>query len=175
MAVSRKSEIPLSSIKINGTTLEQVHQFKYLGTIITSDGRCQTEVKGRIAKTTFQKMKHIMTNKSLSFETRKRVLKCYVEPVLLYGCEARTLNKQLEKSIEATEMWFLIRMRKTQWTEKRTNEDILREAAHTRQLLNNIYKRQAKFIGHVLRKRKDRTPHNNRKTGWTQKQRQTAR
>merc|ERR1712030_99794 len=67
-----------------------------------------------------------------------------------YGCEAWTLNKQLEKSIEATEMWFLRRMMRIQWTEKRTNEDILREAAHARQLLNDIHKRQAKFVGHVL-------------------------
>ena len=64
------------------------------------------------------------------------------------------MNKQLEKSIEATEMWFLRRMMRIQRTEKRTNEDILRNAAHTRQLLNNTHKRKAKFIGHVLRKEK---------------------
>ena len=109
MLVSRKTPNPTCNIKINDTTLKQVQHFKYLGTIISSDGKCQTEVKNRIsqAKTTFHKMKHILTNANLSVETRKRVMKCYIEPMLLYGCEAWTINKELKRKIEATEMWFI--------------------------------------------------------------------
>ena len=32
-------------ITINGNELEQVHQFKYLGTLITGDGRSEREIK----------------------------------------------------------------------------------------------------------------------------------
>ena len=102
--------------------------------------------------TTFHKMKHILTNINLSLETRKRVLKSYIEPILVYGCEAWTISRQLERTIEATEMWFIRRMLRIPWTTRKTNEDVLTEANHNRQLITNIRRRQAKFIGHIMRK-----------------------
>ena len=154
MVVSRKTLNPTCNIKINGTTLRQTQQFKYLGTIISSDGKCHTEVKSRIsqAKMTFHKMKHILTNINLSLETRKRVLKSYIEPILVYGCEAWTISRQVERTIEATEMWFIRRILRIPWTARETNEDVLTEANHNRQLITNIRRRQAKFIGHIMRK-----------------------
>ena len=154
MVVSRKTLNPTCNIKINGTTLRQTQQFKYLGTIISSDGKCHTKVKSRIsqAKMTFHKMKHILTNINLSLETRKRVLKSYIEPILVYGCEAWTISRQLERTIEATEMWFIRRILRIPWTARETNEDVLTEANHNRQLITNIRRRQAKFIGHIMRK-----------------------
>ena len=97
---------------MNGTVLKQVHKFNYLGSLITSDGRCINEIKRRMAqaKASFQNMKSILTNKRLSLGVRKRVLQCYIEPILLYGCESWSMTKQTSTSIEAMEMWFLRRM-----------------------------------------------------------------
>ena len=52
------------------------------------------------------------------------------------------------------EMWFLRRMLRVSWTEKRTNLEILNTASSTRKLMNNIKRRQAEFLGHVMRKGK---------------------
>ena len=106
------------------------------------------------AKASFQNMKSILTNKRLSLGVRKRVLPCYIEAILLYGCEAWSMTKQTSKSIEAMEMWFLRRMLRVSWTEKRTNLEILNTASSTRKLMNNIKRRQAEFLGHVMRKGK---------------------
>merc|ERR1719422_1167041 len=38
-----------NSIKVNGTVLERVDNFKYLGSIKSSDGTCLQDVKARIA------------------------------------------------------------------------------------------------------------------------------
>ena len=51
-------------------------------------------------------------------------------------------------------MWFLRRMLRVSWTEKRTNLEILNTASSTRKLMNNIKRRQAEFLGHVMRKGK---------------------
>ncbi|GFO27892.1 endonuclease-reverse transcriptase [Plakobranchus ocellatus] len=61
-------------------------KFKYLGTIISNDGKTNREILARTAqaKISFQKMKTILTNKHISIETRKRALQCYIEPVLMY-------------------------------------------------------------------------------------------
>ena len=93
-----------------------------------------------------------MTNIKLSITVRKRILQAYVEPVLLYGCEAWTIDDRMKRSLEATEMWFLRRMLRIPWTARKTNEEIMHEAQNTRQVMTNIRKRQAKFVGHVIRK-----------------------
>ena len=51
-------------------------------------------------------------------------------------------------------MWFLRRMLRIPWTEKKTNEAVLEEAETTRLLIKNIRKRQATFFGHVMRREK---------------------
>ncbi|GFO40770.1 ubiquitin carboxyl-terminal hydrolase 24 [Plakobranchus ocellatus] len=156
MVVSRKQELPIINIHIKGTRLKQKDQFKYLGSLISSDGRNNSEVASRIAqaKTNFQKMKTVLTNKNISIRTRRRALECYIEPILMYGCEAWTRSKQTQKKLEATEMWFLRRMLRISWTAKKTNDTVLEEAHTTRLLISKIRKRQATFFGHVMRREK---------------------
>uniref|UniRef100_A0A0B7BSZ6 Reverse transcriptase domain-containing protein n=1 Tax=Arion vulgaris TaxID=1028688 RepID=A0A0B7BSZ6_9EUPU len=112
--ISKKQILPKCTITVNGTDLRQVQQFKYLGVLVTSDGRCRSEIKSRIgqAKTSFLKMRSIICNKSLSIPIRMRVIQCYIEPILTYGCESWTMNTQIEKSLRATEMWFYRIMRR---------------------------------------------------------------
>ena len=56
--------------------------------------------------------------------------------------------------MEAMEMWLLRIMLRVSWTEKRTNLEILNTARSTRMLISNVKKRQAEFLGHVMRKGK---------------------
>ena len=74
MVISRKEEPPLINITINGIKLKQRDHFKYLGALISSDGRNNTEISARIAqaKMTFQKMKTVLTNSHISIHTRKQ-------------------------------------------------------------------------------------------------------
>ena len=158
MVISKKNCTPACNIALNGTVLKQVHKFNYLGSLITSDGRCINEIKRRMtqAKASFQNMKSILTNKRMSPGVRKRVLQCYIEPILLqvYGCESWSMTKQTSTSIEAMEMWFLRGMLRVSWTENRTSLSILNTARSTRKLINNVKRRQAELIGHVMRKGK---------------------
>ena len=69
---------------------------------------CHKEIRKRIAlaKKSFMDKKSILTNKSLSIESRKRFVRCYVWSVLLYRCEAWTISKATETtSLMAMEMW----------------------------------------------------------------------
>jgi hypothetical protein len=46
------------------------------------------------------------------------------------------MNKGIEKRLEATEMWFWRRMLKVPWTDKITNENILKQINEKRQSKN---------------------------------------
>ncbi|GFO49455.1 phospholipase a2 [Plakobranchus ocellatus] len=93
-------------------------------------------------------------NSIISIEMRKRAIQCYIEPVLMYGCEAWTISKQIQNKPEATELWFLRRMLRIPWTAKKTNERVLNEANKRRSLVRTIRKRQATFLGHVMKRGK---------------------
>ena len=50
-------------------------------------------------------------------------------------------------------MWFIRRMLRISWTEKKPNVNVLREGNVQRSLLKTIRKRQIEFLGHVCRRR----------------------
>jgi len=68
--------------------LENVECFKYLGSMLTNDGRCTCEIKSRIAmgKAAFNKKTTLFTRK-LDLNLRKKLVKCYIWSMALYGAE----------------------------------------------------------------------------------------
>ena len=121
---------------------------------ITSDAKSDTELKKRIAmsKDTYNKMTPVFKNRNISTCTKLRTLRAYVWSILLYGCESWTLNKGTERRLEAAEMWFLRRILKISWKERKTNKEILTMADCKRTLIKTIRERQMKFFGHINRK-----------------------
>ena len=109
MMISRNPIGKAIKVEVSGTTLEQVDQFKYLGTQITVDAKSETEVKSKInlAKAKFGMMAKVLTSRNLSIPLKIRMTNCYVFSILMYGAEAWTLTKPLEKNIEAFEMWCM--------------------------------------------------------------------
>ena len=143
-------------IIIRGERVKQVNNFKYHGSNRTSDERCVTEVKCRIAqaKRTFVELDNVLKNKKITIRTRMRVLKCYVHPILQYGCETWTLNAELRRAINAFEMWCLRRMQRILYATRKTNEEILQQTGQKSELLKNLINRQLQFFGLVMRKQK---------------------
>ena len=83
-------------------------------------------------------MSLILKNRNISMTTKFRVLKTYVWSTLTYGCEFWTITSDIEKKIEAAEMWFIRRMLRISWTEKKSNVNVLREGNVQRSLLKTI-------------------------------------
>ena len=154
LVVSKKAETPRCNIHINNKQLKQVDKFCYLGSTIKSDGRCDGEIKKRIAeaKNAFNKMRNFLTNKNISKQIRKRGVKTFVWSVMTYGAEAWTISNTMEKRIEAFEMWCWRRMQKIAWTERKSNVEVLQSINTERELIKIIRTRQMSFLGHVMRR-----------------------
>ena len=62
MVANRNNECPQINIFINGNKVKQRDQLKYLGSLISGDGRNNTEIESRIegAETSFERMKSIL-------------------------------------------------------------------------------------------------------------------
>ena len=50
-----------------------------------------------------------------------------VFPVVMYGCDSRTVKKADHRRIDAFELWCWRRLLRVPWTARRTNQSILKE------------------------------------------------
>jgi len=105
-------------IMIHQKQLENVESFKYLGTILTNDGRRTCEIKCRtaIAKAAFNKKRALFTS-TLDLVLRKKLVKCYIWSIYLYGAETWMLQAVDQKHLESFETWCWRRMEKISWTD----------------------------------------------------------
>ena len=86
MVIGRKSR--KTGMRIKDESVEQVDSFKHLGCNISSNMNCCQEVKQRIemAKEVFNRKRSIFCG-PLEKELRKKIVKCFVWSVALYGAE----------------------------------------------------------------------------------------
>ena len=133
--------------------LENVESFKYLGSILTNNGRCTCEIKCRIAmaKAAFNKKRTLFTS-TLDLELRKKLVKCYIWSIALYNAETWTLRAMDQKHLESFEMWCWRRMERISWTDHVRNEEVLPRVKVQKNTLHEIRKRKANWIGHILRR-----------------------
>jgi hypothetical protein len=106
--------------------LENVESFKYLGSILTNDGRCTCEIKCRIAmaKAAFNKKRDLFSS-TLDLELKMELVKCYIWSIVLYGAETWTFRAVDQKHLENFEMWCWRRIEKISWTDRVRNEEVL--------------------------------------------------
>jgi hypothetical protein len=83
---------------------------------------------------------------------RKKLVKCYIWSIALYGAETWTLRAVDQKHLESFEMWCWKRMEKISWTDHVRNEEVLLRVKEQRNILHEIRKRKAYWIGHILRR-----------------------
>ena len=79
-------------------------------------------------------------------------MNCYIWSIVLYGAETWTLPKVDQKHLETFEMWCWRRMEKISWTDHVRNEEVLLRVKEQRNILHEISKRKANWIGHNLRR-----------------------
>jgi hypothetical protein len=136
-------EFPVK-IMIDQKQLENVESFKYLGSILTYDGRCTCEIKCTfaMAKAAFNKKRALFTS-ILDLELRKTLVKCYIWSIALYGAETWTLRTVDQKHLDSFELWCWRRMGKISWTDHVRNEEVLLRVKEQRSILHEIRKRKA--------------------------------
>ena len=59
--------------------------------------------------------------------TKVHLVKAMVFPVVMYGCESWTIKKAECQRIDAFELWCWRRLLRVPWTERRSNQSILKE------------------------------------------------
>ena len=77
-----------------------------------------------------------------------------VFPVVIYGCENWTIKKAEHRRIDAFELWCWRRLLRVPWTERRSNQSILKEINPEYSLEGLMLKLKLQYFGHLMQKAK---------------------
>ena len=86
---------PITSMQIDGETVETVAVIILRGSKITVDGDCSHEIKGRLflGRKIMTKIDSILKSRDIILPTKVRLIKAMVFPVVMYGYESWTIKK----------------------------------------------------------------------------------
>ena len=86
------------------------------------------------------------------FPQRNPLDKAMVFPVVMYGCENWTVKKAERRRIDAFELWYWRRLLRIPWTERRSNQSILREISPGCSLERLRLKLKLQYFDHVMQR-----------------------
>ena len=86
---------PITSWEIDGETVETVSDFIFWGSKITADDDCSHEIKRHLlfGRKVMTNLDSILQSRDITFTTKVRLVNAMVFPVVMYGCEGRTVKK----------------------------------------------------------------------------------
>ena len=98
----------ITSLKIDGETVETVTDFILGVSKITADGGCSHEIKRRLllGKKVMTKLDSILKSRDISLPTEVRLVKAMVFSVVIYRCESWTIKTVECWRLDAFELWY---------------------------------------------------------------------
>ena len=130
----------------NGIDLRNVDDFKYLGSYIAND-RKDFEVRKGLAWTACIRLQNIWKS-GISDELKTKFFRACVEPVLLYGSETWTMNKEFQKRVDGCYTRLLMKVKNLHWKTHPTLNEIYENIPP---ISSVIAQRRARFAGHCMR------------------------
>ena len=96
---------------------------------ITADGDCSHEIKRHLflGRKVMTNLDSILKSRDITLSTKVHLVKAMVFPVVMYGCESRSIKKAELRRIDAFELWCWRRLLRVPWTARRSNQFILKE------------------------------------------------
>ena len=91
--------------------------FIFLGSKISADGDCSHEIKRHLLlwRKGMTNLDSILKSRDITLLTKVHLLKAMVFPVVMYGCESRTIRKAERWRTDAFELWCWRRLLRAPW------------------------------------------------------------
>ena len=95
---------PITSVHIDGKTMETVTDFIFLGSKITANGDCSHEIQRYLflGSKAMTNIDSILISKEITLPTKVCIVKAMV---VMYGCESWTIKRDEHRKIDAFKLW----------------------------------------------------------------------
>ena len=118
---------PITSWPIDGETMETVRDFIFWGSKITAYGDSSHKRCLCLGRKAMTNLDSVLKKQRHHFPNKGPYIKAMVFPVVMYGCESWTIKKAEHWNIDAFELWCWRRLLRVPWSEKRSNQFVLKE------------------------------------------------
>ena len=164
---------PITSLQIDGETMETAADFILGGSKISADGNCSHEIKRHLplGSIDMTNIESILISREIILSTKVRIFKAMVFPVIMYGCESSTIKKAECQRINSFILWYWRRLLRVPLTARRSNQSFLKEISPEYSLEGLMLKLKLQCFGHLTWKfiRKDTEAgqiEGRRRSGW---------
>ena len=93
----------------------------------------------------------IFKSRDITLPTKVHLVKAMVFPVVMYGCESRTVKKAEHQRIDTFELWCWRRLLRVPWTARRSNQSILKISPGC-SLEGLMLQLKLQYFGHIMRR-----------------------
>ena len=94
----------------------------------------------------------ILKSRDITLQTKVRLVKAMVFPVVMYGGESWTVQKAECRRIDAFKLWCWRRLLRVPWTARRSKQSILKEISPGISLDGMILKLKLQYFGHLVQR-----------------------
>ena len=125
--------------------------FIWGGFKITADGGCSHEIKRclLLGRKVMSNLDSLLKSRDITLQTKVRLIKAMVFPVIIYGCESWTIKKAERQRTDAFELWCWRRLLRVPWTARRSNQSILKISPGC-SLEGLMLKLKLQYFGHLM-------------------------
>ena len=94
----------------------------------------------------------MLKSRDIILSTKVHLVKAMVFPVVMYGCESRTVKKAECQRIDTFELLCWRRLLRVPWTARRSNQSILKEISPACSLEGMMLKLKLQYFGHLMQR-----------------------
>ena len=126
----------------------------FLGSKITASGHCSHDIKRclLLRRKAMTNLESILESRDITLPRKVCLVKAMVFPVVMYECEIWTMKKAEGQRIDAFELWCWRRLLRVPWTERRSNQSILKKFSPGCSLVGLMLKLKLQYFGHLIRR-----------------------
>ena len=134
----------MTNVTVEGTPINNVYSFEYLGSRMQCDGDEKADVKHRmeIAQSVFSSYSHLWADHRLPRSMKLRLYQAAVCQSFTHACEAWDITEKIARMINGFNSRCLHVITKKAYSKTATNPDV--------NILLLIRQRRMRFLGHIL-------------------------
>ena len=140
-------------VRLNGEVLEEVKSFKYLGAVLSTDGRTEMDVKSRIneGRKCLGSLRGVLKNRHLGMRAKNQLYEGVIVPTVVYGAETWSTRVVERNKLDVFEMGCLRSMLGVTRRDRMRNEEV-RERTNVRcKLSEKVDQKGLMWYGHMVR------------------------
>ena len=158
MRCTRDEGRAILNVLLNGEALEEVDQFKYLGSVIAANGGVEADVSHRVSEgcKVLGAMNGVIRNRGLGMDVKRALYEKVIVPTVTYGSELWGMKERERQKLNVLEMRCLRSMCGVSRLDRLRNDVVRKMIGVRKEFAVRVDRNVLRWFGHVERMDDDR-------------------